>query len=128
MSMNGRASRGLDGVAGELYAHLFQALSEPARLAILQHLASGEHRVRDLVDHMGVAQSTVSKHLRFLAECKLVRARPDGRASWYSLAQPEQLSTVIVATEELLGATGTHMSLCAHLRDPQITTNGTKEK
>ncbi|WP_347125457.1 metalloregulator ArsR/SmtB family transcription factor [Microbacterium sp. SY138] len=128
MAMNERAAERLDESAGEVYAHLFQALAEPTRLAILQHLASGEHRVRDLVRHMGFAQSTVSKHLGFLAECQLVRARSAGRASWYSLAQPERLSTIITATEELLGATGARVVLCAHLRNPQVTTTEQKEK
>ena len=56
-------------------AALFHALAEPTRLALLKHLSSGEHRVRDLVDHMHLAQSTVSKHLACLRDCGLVRDR-----------------------------------------------------
>lgn len=73
-------------------AGLFHALAEPTRLALLEHLASGEHRVRDLVDHMHLAQSTVSKHLACLRDCGLVDVRVEGRASWFSLAQPEALA------------------------------------
>ena len=97
----------LDEVTTEAYAHLFQAFAEPARLAILQHLTSGEHRVRDLVDHMGLAQSTVSKHLKFLVECGLITARPQGRSTWYALADPEALQTLIIAAERMLHVTGT---------------------
>ena len=41
-------------------AVLFRGLADPARLAILRHLALGEHRVVDLTAHLGLAQSTVS--------------------------------------------------------------------
>ncbi|MDD9206836.1 metalloregulator ArsR/SmtB family transcription factor [Georgenia sp. 10Sc9-8] len=110
----------LDAGATAIYAHLFQALADPTRLAVLQHLASGEHRVRDLVDHMGLAQSTVSKHLAFLSECGLVRVRPEGRASWYSLTETERLAEMVGAAERLLEATGTRAVLCSHLRAPHI--------
>ena len=108
----------LDEQATHAYPHLFQALSEPTRLAVLQHLASGEHRVRDLVAHMGLAQSTVSKHLSFLAQCGLIRSRPEGRATWYSLTHPHELTGLIAAAEQLLGATGTRAVLCTHLHHP----------
>lgn len=111
----------IDEIATAAYAHLFQALAEPTRLAIVQHLASGEHRVRDLVKHIGLAQSTVSKHVSFLVECGLVAARPEGRASWYALAEPAPLRTLIIAAEKILEATGNPAMLCSHLRPDQDT-------
>ena len=36
-------------------ACLFRSLGDPARLAILRHLALGEHRVVDLTAHLGLA-------------------------------------------------------------------------
>lgn len=105
----------IDEAATTAYAHLFQALADPTRLAIVQHLASGPHRVRDLVAHMGLAQSTVSKHIAFLHECRLLTARPEGRATWYALAEPELLRGLITAAEQVLTATGAHAVLCQHL-------------
>ena len=116
MAMIGRRAAPVDDVATAAYAHLFQALAEPTRLAIVQHLASGEHRVRDLVDHMGLAQSTMSKHVGFLLECGLVTTRPQGRASWYALAEPALLRILIAAAEKMLDATGNPAVLCTHLR------------
>lgn len=106
----------VDDVATQAYAHLFQAFAEPARLSILQHLASGEHRVRDLVNHLGLAQSTVSKHVSFLTECGLVTARPQGRSTWYALAAPDLLKSLISVAEHMLQATGKNAQLCEHLR------------
>ncbi len=114
----------VDGVATAAYAHLFQALAEPARLAIVQHLASGEHRIRDLVAHLGLAQSTVSKHVSFLLQCGLVTVRPDGRASWYALAEPALLLDLIAAAGSMLAATGNPVVLCSHLRSAGPATSG----
>jgi DNA-binding transcriptional ArsR family regulator len=93
-------------------AALFRSLADPARLAILQSLAaSGQARVVDLTTELGLAQSTVSKHLACLRDCGLVRARPVGRASVYSLAQPA-LTALLSAAETVLAATGNAVALC----------------
>lgn len=90
---------------------LFRSLADPARLAIVRHLALGEHRVVDLTAHLGLAQSTVSGHLSCLRDCELVTARAQGRASLYALARPE-LMDLLAAAERLLGATGEAVALC----------------
>lgn len=90
---------------------LFRSLADPTRLAIVRHLALGEHRVLDLTAHLGLAQSTVSGHLACLRDCGLVAVRPVGRASWYALACPE-LMALLGAAERLLEATGDAVALC----------------
>lgn len=95
-------------------ACLFHGFSDPSRLAILQHLAVGEHRVVDLTAHIGLAQSTVSKHLACLRDCGLVTARPQGRATVYSLNHPETLMDLWAAAERLLALTGDQVALCAN--------------
>jgi DNA-binding transcriptional ArsR family regulator len=92
-------------------AALFRGLGDANRLAILRHLALGEHRVRDLTEHLGLAQSTVSQHCSCLADCGLISPRPEGRATVYSLARPELLE-VLAAAEKLLAATGDAVVLC----------------
>ncbi len=73
------------GAALSAAAAMFRSLGDPNRLAILRHLALGGHRVRDLADHLGLAQSTVSQHCLCLAGCGMVSSRPQGRATVYSL-------------------------------------------
>lgn len=92
-------------------ACMFSSLGDPTRLAIVQHLALGEHRVVDLTAHLGLAQSTVSEHLACLKDCGLVESRPVGRASLFSLARPELLG-LLSAAETLLAATGDAVVLC----------------
>ena len=103
-------------------AALFHALAEPTRLALLKHLSSGEHRVRDLVDHMHLAQSTVSKHLACLRDCGLVRVRAEGRASWISLTDPSRLSDLFESADALLAASGAALSLREHRDHDQLAT------
>ncbi|MEI2776241.1 MAG: metalloregulator ArsR/SmtB family transcription factor [Tetrasphaera sp.] len=92
-------------------ACLFKSLGDETRLTILQHLSLGEHRVVDLTDHLGLAQSTVSAHLACLRDCGLVVSRPKGRASMWSLAVPELLA-LLRSAELLLEATGDSVTLC----------------
>ena len=91
---------------------MFHSLSDPSRLAILQHLIFGEHRVRDLTEHLGLAQSTASAHLACLRECGLVVSRPQGRASVFSLVSAPELLAVLAAAERLLATTGQGVALC----------------
>jgi DNA-binding transcriptional ArsR family regulator len=93
-------------------ACLFHGFSDPSRLSIVRHLALGEHRVVDLTDHLGLAQSTVSKHLACLKDCGLVTSRPEGRASMWSLNHPDTVVELLAATERLLALTGDAVTLC----------------
>lgn len=93
-------------------ACLFHGFSDRSRLVILQHLLLGEHRVVELTDHLGLAQSTVSKHLACLKDCGLITSRPQGRASVFSVTHPEALTALLVAAEQLLDLTGFAVTLC----------------
>jgi DNA-binding transcriptional ArsR family regulator len=93
-------------------ACMFRSLGDPARLAILWHLALGEHRVVDLTAHLGLAQSTVSAHLACLRDCALVTSRPQGRASMWSLTTAPELLDLLAAAERLLAVTGDAVVLC----------------
>jgi DNA-binding transcriptional ArsR family regulator len=99
-------------------ASLFRSLGDPARLAIVRHLALGEHKVVDLTAHLGLAQSTVSAHLACLRGCGLVTSRPQGRASMWSLATVPELLDVLAAAERLLAVTGDAVALCPTYGEP----------
>lgn len=90
----------------ELTAALFRCLADPNRLVIVKHLMLAPHRVADLVGHLGLAQSTVSAHVRGLRDSGLLSARVRGRATFYSLAEPELTTELLAATQSLLAATG----------------------
>jgi ArsR family transcriptional regulator len=67
----------------------FHALSDPLRLQVMELLRDRELCVCDLCEHLQVAQSKLSFHLKALKEADLVRTRQDGRWIYYSLNLPQ---------------------------------------
>ncbi|WP_027164952.1 metalloregulator ArsR/SmtB family transcription factor [Mesorhizobium sp. WSM3224] len=62
------------------------ALSHPARIEILKHLSASRCcSCREVVDHLDLAQSTVSQHLKILVEAGLVRFEADRQRSRYAV-------------------------------------------
>src|SRR5262245_65248836 len=61
----------------------FNAVAEPRRRDILDFLAARERPVGDIVASLGLAQPSVSKHLRVLKDVGLVDVRRDGRQMFY---------------------------------------------
>jgi DNA-binding transcriptional ArsR family regulator len=64
---------------------LTQALADPLRLVILQHLMSGAMTVSELIALTGESQSKVSNHLAILRESGLVKTTRQGRQIIYEL-------------------------------------------
>ena len=52
--------------------HVFHALSDPTRRAILSRLAAGEATVNELVAPFDLTQPTISRHLKVLEQAGLV--------------------------------------------------------
>ena len=90
---------------------LFRSLGDETRLRIVARLAAGEARVVDLTGELGLAQSTVSKHLACLRGCGLVDYRAQGRQSFYFVASPELLD-LLHAAQGMLAARGSSVQLC----------------
>ncbi len=72
---------------------LFEVVAEPHRRQILDALREGDRSVTELVTLLGLAQPTVSKHLRTLRQADLVVVRPEAQRRWYRL-NPEPLRAV----------------------------------
>ncbi len=85
-------------------AELFRALSEPNRLSIVHCLADGPHRVGEIAQHVGLAQSTVSAHLAVLKEAGITTARAEGRSTWYQL-NVSGVAKLLEAAEQLIRET-----------------------
>ena len=95
---------------------LFRSLGDATRLDIVHELARGERRVVDLTRTLGLAQSTVSKHLACLLECGIVTVRAEGRSSYYALAHPATTLDLLAAAERLLGVTNDAAAHCTRSR------------
>jgi ArsR family transcriptional regulator len=71
-----------------------KALSDIQRLRILMMLRAGELCVCQIIEVLGLAPSTVSKHLSVLSEADLVTSRKEGRWAHYRLPQGEMLKVM----------------------------------
>ena len=79
--------------SGELAVRL-GALSHPARLEILKHLAGSDCCCcKDVVGRLDLAQSTVSQHLKVLVEAGLVRMRAYRQRSLYEIDRAAMAET-----------------------------------
>jgi DNA-binding transcriptional ArsR family regulator len=69
-------------------ASVLHALSDPARLAIVRHLAS-DHECTCGGFDLDLSKATLSHHYRVLREAGVVKTRPDGRRRYLSLRQED---------------------------------------
>lgn len=67
-------------------ASIAKAIGHPARIAILQYLLQKNACVcGDIVDEIGLAQATVSQHLKELKQAGLIKGDIDGRSVCYCI-------------------------------------------
>lgn len=64
---------------------IFQAIADPTRRAIITLIALRAMTPNAIADHFDTTRQAVSKHLRILTQCQLVKPQPQGREIYYSL-------------------------------------------
>lgn len=64
---------------------IFQAIADPTRRAIIALIAVQAMTPNAIADNFNTTRQAVSKHLRILTECELVRQEQQGREIYYSL-------------------------------------------
>ncbi|HMQ03805.1 MAG TPA: metalloregulator ArsR/SmtB family transcription factor [Pyrinomonadaceae bacterium] len=64
---------------------VFQAIADPTRRAIIALIAFQAMTPNAIAEHFDTSRQAVSKHLRILAECEVVRPEQKGREIYYRL-------------------------------------------
>ncbi len=64
---------------------VFQAIADPTRRAIILLIASQAMTPNAIAEHFDISRQAVSKHLRVLSECQLVKPKQTGREIYYEL-------------------------------------------
>ena len=64
---------------------VFQAIADPTRRAIIALIALQAMTPNAIAEHFHTSRQAVSKHLRILTECELVKQEHQGREIYYSL-------------------------------------------
>jgi DNA-binding transcriptional ArsR family regulator len=87
MNRSNTTASPLDRATATEYASWFKALAEPTRIQIVSLLArnGAPMTVGRIVDAVDVGQSTVSAHLRHLAQVRFVLVEQRGTASLYRI-------------------------------------------
>jgi len=67
-------------------ATIFKALANPARIAILEYISKQDACIcNDIVDEIGLAQPTVSQHLKELKNIDLIKGEIEGKRVCYCI-------------------------------------------
>jgi ArsR family transcriptional regulator len=66
-------------------AILLKALADPNRLGIVDMLSCGELCAGEILEKLGISQPTLSHHMKILCDCHLVKARKEGKWTFYSI-------------------------------------------
>lgn len=88
----------------DVLAEYFKVFSEPNRLAVLDALREGPLNVTAVVEHTGLSQALVSKHLKLLTIAGVVQRQPQGSLVFYEVSD-RAVFRLITQAEKLLLAT-----------------------
>ncbi|MFM9989643.1 ArsR/SmtB family transcription factor [Flavobacterium sp.] len=64
---------------------IFQAIADPTRRTIITLIALQAMTPNAIAEHFNTTRQAISKHLRILTECELVKQEQQGREIYYSL-------------------------------------------
>ncbi|MGI6152053.1 MAG: ArsR/SmtB family transcription factor [Christensenellales bacterium] len=67
------------------YSKIFKALGDPKRAMIVDMLSCGELCACMILEKFHISQSTLSHHMKILCDCGFVKAREEGKWTYYSL-------------------------------------------
>jgi DNA-binding transcriptional ArsR family regulator len=64
---------------------IFQAIADPTRRAIIALIAVQAMTPNAIAEHFETTRQAVSKYLKILTECELIKQEPQGREIYYQL-------------------------------------------
>jgi predicted transcriptional regulator len=79
-------------------AHVAKVLGHPARIAILQHISNQNSCIcGDLVDEIGLAQATISQHLKELKAIGIIKGSIEGTSVCYCIDESawQEFNTIL---------------------------------
>jgi DNA-binding transcriptional ArsR family regulator len=72
---------------------VFQAVADPTRRAILGLIALQAMTPNALAEHFDTSRQAVSKHIKILTECQLVKQQQNGREIYYHF-NPQKMKEI----------------------------------
>jgi ArsR family transcriptional regulator len=99
----------------QMHARLCMALADPNRILILYTLLEGDRNVSELVEALGLPQSTISRHLKTLRERGLVYAQRNGQVVVYQLADRRVIDALDILRQIMADTLNEQASLAISL-------------
>ena len=104
-------------------ASIFQALSHPTRIAIVEQLREGELSAGEIVERIAIEQANVSQHFAVLRAKHIVTARKEGNQVFYSVRDPLLIEVLDTMRRYFQAHIGEAMSLLQEIEaEEQIRT------
>jgi DNA-binding transcriptional ArsR family regulator len=75
----------LNKILNDMRRDIFQAIADPTRRAIITLIALQAMTPNAIAENFNTTRQSISKHLRILTECELVKQQQQGREIYYSL-------------------------------------------
>ena len=97
-------------------AEFFKTLGHPARIRVLELLATGDKSVAELLPEVGLESSNLSQQLGVLRRAGVVEAIRDGNTVIYSIASPDIAELLMGARKVLTGVLSDRMAMLEGLR------------
>lgn len=95
-----------------------KALSDSHRVRALMALRAGELCVCQIIELLGLAPSTVSKHMSILKQAGLVQSRKEERWMYYRLSKEKERPTIVQDTLKwILSALENCDTICRDSKD-----------
>lgn len=110
------------------FIDMAKALSDENRVRALMMLRSGELCVCQLIEMLGLAPSTVSKHMSILRQARLVQARKQGKWMYYRLADGDAPEYVLEAVRWAQNCLSNDKQIVADTRQLKVVCNIDKEQ
>ncbi len=64
---------------------VFQAIADPTRREIINMIAQESLNLNAIADNFDVSRPAISKHIKILTECELIKQEQKGREIYYQL-------------------------------------------
>jgi ArsR family transcriptional regulator len=98
----------------EEQAKVFKAFCDEKRIRILEILREGEKCACVLMEHLDIAQSTLSYHMKILCESGIVDSRQDGKWTHYKISKKGSCFAVELLEKLTIMNTKNENNSCCH--------------
>ena len=104
-------------------ANIFQALSHPTRIAIVEELRNGERQAGEIIERLSLEQANASQHFAVLRTKNIVTSRKEGNQVFYSVRDPLLIEVLDILRRYFQAHIEESMAMLRELNDGETSTH-----